>query len=383
MPNCTRRAFRINVSREFQPLLIFPAVLLVLAACNTGPKPAPTGTLPPARLVVQPFQSPTPTPLPTPTLTVQEAIYPYTVAGLREHRFKSGNISLLHKTVETRDYIRYEIAYPSDGLTITGLLQIPANGEPPFPVVIMNHGFFTRGDFSSGDGTDRAAEFLNRRGYLTISPDYRSWGDSDIGPSLFYSGLVIDVVNLIEALPSLPQADPNRIGMWGHSMGGGVTMKVLMLETPVRGAVLYSTVSADDADLIGRWGPGCIGDIATGERYYGCNSSDILPVDMPGFMLDAYLLAASDPELLRATSPIHHLDLVKAPVQIHYGTEDGQTSAGTPPEWSKKLHAALVEAGARSELYGYDGQGHSFLADSWFALMERTARFFDRELAYP
>jgi dipeptidyl aminopeptidase/acylaminoacyl peptidase len=254
------------------------------------------------------------------------------------------------------------------------------HGKPPYPVIVMNHGFFTRADYTSGDGTDRAAEFLNRRGFLTISSDYRSWGQSDIGPSLFYSGLVLDVVNLIRAIPSIPQADPDRIGIWGHSMGGGVTMKVLMLDTPVRAAVLYSTVSADDEDLIQRWGPGCFGDIATGERYYGCNSSDILPDDLPESLKEAYRTAAGDPEMLRETSPYYHLDLVKVPIQINYGTDDGVTIAGTPPDWSRKLHKALLEAGVESELFAYDGQGHSFLADAWFAFMERSARFFDETL---
>ncbi len=353
---------------------------LVLAAACGIPREKPNLPLPTPRVVVVPMPSSTPSPVPTSTPSVAELIFPFTIDGLRGHSFSSGNISLLKEMEGTKDYKQYLIAYPSDGLMITGVLQMPRSSESPFPVIVMNHGFFNRSDFSSGDGTDRAAEFLNRRGYMTIAADYRSWGRSDIGPSLFYSGLVIDVVNLIRAIHSIPQADPERIGIWGHSMGGGVTMKVLMLDTPVRAAVLYSTVSADDADLIERWGPGCVGDIATGERYYGCNSSDILPDDLSPELRDAYFLAASDPELLKQISPIHHLDLIKVPIQINYGTEDGQTIAGTPPEWSTKLQAALLEAGVQSELYSYPGQGHSFLADSWYALMERTARFFDKNL---
>ena len=355
--------------------------LAVLSACAPQTPAPAVRILPTPKLVVIPYQSPTPVSTITPTPSFEEQIFPYTIEGLRRHSFKDGTISLLDEVGTTDVYKRYHIAYLSDGLTITGTLQIPVEGKAPFPVIVMNHGFFSRSAFSSGDGTDRAAEFLNRRGYMTIASDYRSWGESDIGPSLFYSGLVIDVVNLIRAIPSLPQADPQRIGLWGHSMGGGVTMKVLMLDTPVRAAVLYSSVSADDADLIARWGPGCIGDIATGELNYGCNSADVLPEDMPSGLIDAYLRAADDLKTLRAISPIYHLELVKVPLQIHYGTEDGKVYAGTPPEWSQKLQQALVQAGARSELFAYQGQGHSFTADSWFAFMERAARFFDQNLA--
>lgn len=302
---------------------------------------------------------------------------PYTIAGLRGRTYRSTRIMVGPLAKETDIFRRYPIAYVSDGLTVNGVMQVPVSGKGPFPVIVMNHGYFNREEFHSGDGTDRAAEYLNKHGYLTLASDYRSWGDSEIGPSLYYSGLVIDVVNLMMGVGSVPEADPNRIGLWGHSMGGGVTMKVLMLKTPARAAVLYSTVSADDADILGRWGLGCIGDIQAGEHQLGCNSSDVVPLDLPPALIKAYYEASLDPAILRQTSPIYHLDLVSVPIQIHYGTNDGKTSAGTPPEWSRKLYDALEKAGKQAQLFGYEGEQHSFNGDAWIAFMERAARFFD------
>ena len=349
-----------------------------LSAClSSQPDEKKTKTLPSPQVTIVTSVPPTLTPSPTPIPTTEEWIYPYTIEGLREHVYLSGEIEIGEKLTETDVFIRYPISYPSDGLMITGIMQVPKTGTAPFPVVVMNHGFFSRSVYASGDGTDRAAEFLNRRGYLTLSSDYRSWGGSDIGYSLFYSGLVIDVINLINAIPSIPQADPERIGMWGHSMGGGVTLKVLTLDPRVKAAILYSTVSADDADIIDRWGPGCIGDIIKGERLFGCNSSDILPLDLPPGLIQAYKDATKDPDLLRQVAAIHHLDHVVAPVQFHYGTADGQVYSGTPPDWSKKAYQAFIEAGKQAEIFGYEGEGHSFFADQWFAFMERSARFFD------
>jgi dipeptidyl aminopeptidase/acylaminoacyl peptidase len=325
---------------------------------------------------------------------------------MREHEYNGGKVRVGEQIKETDIYTSYEIEYPSDGLTITGVMQIPKAGVEPFPVIVMNHGFFNRGVYNSGDGTDRAAVFLNRRGYLTLSPDYRSWGGSDTGYSLFYSGLVIDVINLVSAIPSIPEADPERIGMWGHSMGGGVTLKVLTVYPSLSGAtrqgsavasspqgegrisanivikaaILYSTVSADDADIIDRWGPGCIGDIAAGERLYGCNSSDVLPLDLPPGLIQAYKQAAYDPDLLEQVAALHHLEDVSAPVQIHYGTEDGKFISGTPPEWSQKAYDGFVDAGKQAEIFSYEGEGHSFLADQWWHFMERSVRFFDENV---
>ena len=359
--------------------------IVFIAACQPSPPSVPPTPAPPRLNVTV-----TPSPLPTitftasPTPTIEELIFPYTLAGLRQHDFQHGKIHIRSALDDKNQfYTSYLIDYPSDGLTITGVMQIPV-GEGPFPVIIMNHGFFSRSVYHSGDGTDRASPYLAEHGYITLASDYRSWGESDIGESFFYSGLVIDVINLIKAIPSIKQADPTRVGIWGHSMGGGVTMKVLTIlgshdaAPKVKAAVLYSPVSADDADVIARWGMGCFGDIAEGEQIVGCNSSDVIPIDLPRNLQDAYRFAASDASTLKEISPFYHLDLIDVPVQIHYGTEDGKFLSGTPPQWSVKLTEGLREAGKDVELLQYEGEGHSFIGQPWFDFMGRTLRFFDK-----
>ena len=351
---------------------------IFLASCSPVSN-APTATLPPPNVkIIAATSTSSPTPIPTATQTTQQAILPYTIDGLRRHKFQSGKITIRETLLETENFTRYLIEYPSDGLTITGILQVPTSGEPPYPVIVMNHGFFSRTVYNSGDGTDRAAEFLNRYGYLTISSDYRSWGGSDTAVSLFYSGLAIDVVNLMNAIPSFPQADPERIGMWGHSMGGGVTLKVLTMDSRIKAAVIYSSVSADFADIIERWGPGCAGDVLEGELAFGCNSSDILPLDLPADLTASYFNSVIDPVILKAVSPLYHLGNVTAPVQINYGTKDGLTYAGTPPEWSIKMYEGFIAANKDAQIFSQEGEGHSFIGEPWFVFMVRSLRFFDK-----
>src|SRR5215216_4849417 len=258
-------------------------IAINLVACQPSPSVALPATLPPPQAVITtitPSLVPTITSTPSATPTTGELIFPFTIEGLRQHNYQSGDIHIESTLDKNDSYTTYLIDYPSDGLTITGVMQIPV-GVGPFPVIVLNHGFFSRSIYRAGDGTDRAAAFLAKHGYITLASDYRSWGHSDVGDSFFYSGLVIDVINLLDAIPSIPQADTNRIGMWGHSMGGAVTIKVLTIDSHIQAAVVYSTVSADQVDVIDRWGMGCFGDIARGEQIVGCNSSDIISETLP------------------------------------------------------------------------------------------------------
>ena len=344
--------------------------------------PSPTATTlsaSPTAAAALPTSSPAVVPQPTraqpPTA---HPLTPYTIAGMREREYPGGEIQIAAVQEENESYRRYFFVYPSDGLSITGVMNVP-RGAGPFPVLILLHGYFEREQYWTGADTWQAADFFARSGYLTIAPDYRSWGGSDSGPSLFHTGLVADVLNLISSLPSLPQADTERVALMGHSMGGGIATKVLVIDDRVSAAVLHAPNSADDADLIGRWGPGCLPgqSEAAGDK---CNPGEIVPVDLPPELVAAYLEAAGDAQFLQHVAPINALEDVDAPVQIHIGEADGETLLQTPPDWSQKLYEALQAAGKEVEFFSYPDQGHYFRSPAWGQLMNRALIFFDEQL---
>lgn len=347
---------------------------------DTAATAVPTNT--PTAIPVLPtavLPSPAP-PSPTPTAT-PDLLFPFTLDGLRARDYPGGPIRVQAVLTQTATFTRHYIAYPSDGLTITGIMQTPP-GAGPFPVIIMLHGYYDRGDYWSGWGTWQAAEYLNARGYLTIAPDLRSWGQSDLGPSLFHTGLLADVLNLLSALPSLPQADTDRVGLWGHSMGGGIITKLLVVDDRARAAVLYAPNSANDADLIGRWGPGCLPE-QLDPAEDKCNPGEVIPPDLAAEVVAAYLETAVNPTALQRFAPYYHLSHITTPMQIHVGLADGQEWVETPPEWSDKLYAALQAAGKEATLYHYADQGHFFEGTSWTLFMERATAFFDENVARP
>ena len=297
---------------------------------------------------------------------------------MRARSYPGGEIVSGELLENNGSYSRYAITYPSDGIAVTGTMNVPA-GAGPFPVVVLLHGYYERDQYWPGAGTEQAADFFARSGYLAVAPDFRSWGGSGSGPSLFHMGLVADTINLISALPSLPQADPHRVALWGHSMGGGIAAKVLVIDRRAAAAVLYAPNSADDADLIARWGPGCLPgqSEADGDK---CNPADIVSPDLPADIVEAYRRSAFDAAFLPRVAPVYHLDAIGAPVQIHIGTADGATLSQTPPEWSEKLHTALQAAGKEVEFFSYAGQGHFFEPEPWLEMMGRALVLFDERL---
>jgi pimeloyl-ACP methyl ester carboxylesterase len=162
-------------------------------------------------------------------------------------------------------------------------------------------------------------------------------------------------------------------------MGGGLATKVLTIEDRVGAAVLYAPNSADDADLVARWGAGCLPTQSqtSGDK---CNPAEIIPPDISQSLIDAYLDAAADPKFLPQVAPLYHLEAITAPVQIHVGTADGQALAETPTEWSLKLAEALQAAGRDVASFTYDDQGHFFTGESWDLLLERALSFFNEQL---
>src|SRR5687768_15139577 len=113
-------------------------IFIFLTACASAPAlHPPAETLSSPHLVIEtltPSPVPTITLTPSPTPTIEEWMSSFTIEGLRQHDFQSGEIHTRSTLDENDKYTSYLIDYPSDGLTITGMLQIPV-GKGPFPVI--------------------------------------------------------------------------------------------------------------------------------------------------------------------------------------------------------------------------------------------------------
>lgn len=125
----------------------------------------------------------------------------------------------------------YELTYLSDNLKIEAFIAKPKK-EGKYPVIIFNRG--GNRDFGALQLFRERAKYsvvqnfpkLANEGYIIIGCNYRGCGQSE-GKDEFGGEDVNDLLNLIEVISEIPEADTSRIGMYGWSRGGMMTYLTL------------------------------------------------------------------------------------------------------------------------------------------------------------
>ncbi len=358
-----------DVTRTFTPTPTFTATPTV-----TG-TPTPTPTITPTPTVTG---TPTPTPIRYPLSLDPDVL---SIDALRARPYGGSGVKITRVVFAGEAYKQVLIEYPSDGLRITGTMNIP-RGAGPFPVVILDHGYFKPAEYKTGDGTSRAADAFARGGYLTLAPDYRCYAGSQCGSNPFYIGYAIDVLNLLAQLPTVPDADTTRIGLWGHSMGGGITLRVLAISDSIKVASLYGALTGDD-QVHYCWLRGCPAPAtpSASARVPARPSERLIEIDPDFAKTDAppaVVATNGSPsgklhDIFLKSSASQNLANVTAAVIIHHGEADDIV----PIQWSVELADALSTLGKTAVLYTYPGEGHVFAGWGWQLFMTRTLAFFD------
>lgn len=328
---------------------IYVPLVLVAAAALAGCAPRPPDVVAPELSSSQPPQPAT-----------SSAPWP-SIPALASYPLDGRELKLGQVLARTATYTRYFTSYRSGQLSISGIINVP-HGDGPWPVLILNHGYIDPAVYTNGRGLRREQDYLASHGYAVLHPDYRNHAQSDRTEDANLSlrlDYAVDAANAVLAVRAsgLPQLDGSRIGMLGHSMGGGVTTNVLVAKPDlVRAAVLLAPVSADAAANFERW---------TRSRR-----------EVSQTIIERYGTPTTSPAFWRDASAASFLDRTQAPVLIHHGTAD----ESVPIEWSRQLAEALRSAGKDVTLREYEGEPHEFAA-AWPLVMERTLEFFNEHVA--
>lgn len=335
----------------------FVLLCLALTACNL-PLASPASLPGPQIALVTATATLTPSVTPTPTLTPTATPvppHPLSIEYLRQRQYPASEL-IIEETLENGgNYSRYIASYRSDGLKLYGLLTIPFGEKPEsgWPVVIFNHGYIAPAVYRTTERYLAYMERFSRAGYIVFRPDYRGHDRSEGVARGAYGNpdYVIDVLNATATLKAYPDADPNRIGMWGHSMGGYITLRAMVVDADIKAGVIWAGVISAYADMV---------DI-NGRPRFGTRS-----------LLENYGPPASNPEFWASISANSYLAELSGPLQLHHGTSD----ATVPVFMSYQVAEQARAAGQIAELFIYDGDDHN-IVNYFPAAIRRSVEFFD------
>ncbi len=218
---------------------------------------------------------------------------------------------------------------------------------------------------------------IARAGYIVFKSDYRGFGLSE-GPRVgddkehpwgdgYGSGLTNDVLNALSSLKRYKDADPNRIGMWGHSLGGQATLRAMVVSKDIKAGVIWAGVVGPYPDVFTRGNrprPNQPTPDPSDPRFRGGWEQEIAA---------KYGTVEQNPQFWASISPNSYLADISGPVQLDHSTTDEEVPVTT----SQTLYQELMDAGKTVELYTYEGDNHNISAN--FALaMKRSIAFFDR-----
>jgi dipeptidyl aminopeptidase/acylaminoacyl peptidase len=299
-------------------------------------------------------------------------MHPLMVEYMRAQEYPGSDIVIEEALAPGANYNRYLASYRSEGLKIYALLTVPQGAKPAggWPVVVFNHGYIPPEIYRTTERYVAYVDAFARNGYIVFRSDYRGHGFSEGEPtsSRGSPAYTIDVLNAVASIKRYADADPGRIGMWGHSMGGLLTLRSMVTTNDVKAGVIWAGVVATYTELYER---------------RGSSSTTSQPVDPATAsrrrwreeIVEKWGTPQENPAIWAAISPNSYVGELSGPLQLHHGAAD----ADVPVEWSQDLYAQVQAAGREVEYYEYQGDDHNISANLGTALA-RSVAFFDAYL---
>ncbi len=255
------------------------------------------------------------------------------------------------------------VTWVSEGAPVQGWLIFPPNARAgvTYPIVTFVHGgpaYAHYPLFPSGGFAFEA--WLAARGYIVFEPNPRgSYGQGEAFTRAnvkdFGYGDLRDILVGLDAVGQTIPVDPKRVGLFGWSYGGYMTMWAVTQTTRFKAAVSGAGLS----DWL---------------SYYGTNDIDTWMI--PYFGNSVY----DDPTVYARSSPIDYVKQVKTPTLMVAGDRDAEV----PVTQSYEYWHALRDLGVPTELVIYPGEGHLFYKPSdQRDVARRISGWFDRYLTAP
>jgi uncharacterized protein len=305
------------------------------------------------------------TPIPT------QPIHPLNLNYMKTNSYPGSQIIVEQTLNPGINYRQYIASYISEKLKIYALLTIP-DGQPPtggWPVILFNHGYIPPKQYRTTERYVAYVDEFARNGYIIFKPDYRGNGLSDGTPTgAYYSpDYTIDDLNALSSIKKYPVANPNKIGIWGHSMGGNITLRDLVINQDIKAAVIWGGVVGSYDDLIYNW--------QNRVSYHPPADDLLLRNNGRTALIQKHGTPKSNPNFWNSIDPTANLSSIITPIQLNVGGNDAEV----PIIFSEKLFKNLQLAGKNAEYIVYPGSDHN-ISQSFSIAMQNSLIFFNKYL---
>lgn len=298
-----------------------------------------------------------------------EYTHPLLIEVMKNISYPGSEIVIETELPKGAGHDRYIASYISDNKKIYAFLAVPRQKQPPqgFPAVILAHGYTPPREYITGELYPDLVNTLAENGYIVFMPDFRGHGNSqgEAEGAYFSPGYTVDFQNAIASLVRYKGVNSEKIGAWGHSMGGNVVLRSLVVNSKIRSASIWAGVVGSYHDILFHWNKATV-----------WNSSTDQAVVRPAQLEDQFGDINKNADFWNKISPLTYLDSVASPVQLLHSVDDPIV----PVEFSYKLSGMLNMIGKDVELRTYPGQNHDLIADEHTTAIENTLQFFDSTL---
>lgn len=292
---------------------------------------------------------------------------PYSIEYLRKQDFPGSDLVIEQTLTPKSNYNQYIASYRSEGLKIYGLLTVPTGEKPKdgWPVIVFNHGYIPPSQYRTAERYEAYVDAFARNGYIVFKSDYRGNGNSEGSPGgrggHTSPAYTIDVLNALSSLKKFKDANPQKIGMWGHSLGGGVTLRALVISKDIKAASIWAgTVGPLNSSFSGR------------NRFNHAHPSGNTN---SGTGPDNQRFEQQNPQFWNSIDPLNYLKDINVPIQLEHGLADEEVD----PKVSEQLDEKLKSLGKNVEYFTYEGDNHN-ISNNFNTAMQRSIDFFDKNL---
>lgn len=289
-------------------------------------------------------------------------IHPMSIEALRSGTYEGGEFAVEQELPNGTNYQQWVVSYQSDGLKIYGLLTVPTTPQPEggYPAIVFVHGHVPPKEYSTIKNYATYQPMLARNGFITFKPDLRGHGRSEGEPvsAHFSEKYVVDTLYAIAYLKAQESVNPARIGYWGHSNGGEIGLRVMVVSKDVKAGSLWAGVVGSYVDMLETYN-------AKIPFLKNTQNSLVLENGLP----------STNEAFWNKLEPYNFLGDISGAVQLQHGTAD----ASVPVELSLRLKEELERAGQAVEYYEYEGDNHN-LSKNFSPAWQRTIEFFKKNL---